>query len=41
MKTILAGFLALGMALTGVAATASAHAVFAQDRVTVSGNTGG
>jgi hypothetical protein len=41
MKTILAGFLALGMALTGVAATASAHTTFAPHRVTVTGNEAG
>jgi hypothetical protein len=42
MKTIIAGFLALGMIVSGGMATvASAHAATNWNRVTVSGNEGG
>jgi hypothetical protein len=41
MKTILAAFLALGMALTGVAATAHASTTFVPNRTTVTGNEAG
>lgn len=45
MKTILAGFLALGMIVsTGIVAAGSAHAASANnwnDRVTVTGNAAG